>query len=126
MIRHQLSLHLLTAAGYFFPHFESNASSCSYASLLGVRPVDLPEVGCEALQVLQDNKAGGGAYPVYDASLDIRLGIDGGDGVAEAGEPVDAAYEYVLYSPGLQVVQHAQPALRALIAAYVHPHHRST
>ena len=28
----QLSLQLLTAAGYFFPHFESNALSCSHAS----------------------------------------------------------------------------------------------
>lgn len=59
--------------------------------LLGVCPVDLLAVGNEAFHVLRYNEVGECAYLVYDTSLDIRLGIDGGDGIAEAGEPFDVA-----------------------------------
>ena len=59
---------------------------------------------------------------MYYAPLDISLGVDGGNGIAEARQSVDTAYEYVLHSSGFKVVQDTEPVLRALIASYVHAH----
>ena len=41
----------------------------------------------------------------------------------EAGEPIDAADEYILHASGLEIVEDSEPVFRALIASYVHSHH---
>ena len=52
--------------------------------ILGIGFVNLLEIRNKALHVLGDDEARGGTYLVYYAPLDVRLRVDGGNGIAES------------------------------------------
>jgi len=60
---------------------------------------------------------------VHQARLHPGLGVDGLDRLGEAGQPVDAAHEYVLDAAGLQIGQDLQPELGALCLLKPHAEH---
>ena len=52
--------------------------------ILRIGFVNLLEIRDEALHVLGDDEARGRTYLVYYAPLDVRLRVDGGNGIAES------------------------------------------
>ena len=53
-----------------------------------------------------------------DAPLDFGLGKHGVNRLLESRETIHAKEQRILHSPVLQVVQHPQPELRALVGTY--------
>src|ERR1017187_8934521 len=68
-----------------------------------------------------------GPGSVHDAQLYGGLRIGRLNGLREAFQPIDTRNENVFHSPGLQLVEHAQPELGALVGtgpqgrAHLHP-----
>src|ERR1035437_10062807 len=75
------------------------------------------QIGHHSLGVLPAHEAQTGPHHVHDAELHGRLRIGRLDGLREAFQTIDARNENIFHSPRLQVVEHAQPKLGALVGA---------